>query len=215
MTGFRLDDGSGGCPPTASAPGDYEIPFRFDGAGSLWITSCFKGFRYFGAARYGLLEPVLIGSGSAPTMGALTEIIDGSALYVTAGTYTNLNISNQTECDIGIVLGHDTTADMETYGPNLVSWVVGARWGGAHHSLSSYSNPQIQGSTVNLRMVGSASANPHDGTLESTGAAGLLLPSGASGTVGLMNYISYGGTPTGSEVIHSAASAVRVYGYVL
>lgn len=43
MTGFRLDDGSGGCPPTASAPGDYEIPFRFDGAGSLWITSCFKG----------------------------------------------------------------------------------------------------------------------------------------------------------------------------
>lgn len=215
MAGFRLTDGSDGCPPTATPPADYTIPFRFDSAGRLWITSCFAGLKYFGSARHGLSSATVIGSGSAPVISGLSAVSDGSGLPVTAGTYTNLEITNSTECSMGILLGHDSSADMETDGDALVSWVIAARWEGAYHSLSSYSNPKISGSTVNVRMIGSVSANPHDAAVESTGSPGLVLVPGASAVVSVRTYIEYVGTPTGTEYIHTAASAVRVYGYVL
>lgn len=214
MAGFRQTDGSDGCPPTETPPASYTIPFRFDSAGRLWITSCFKGVQYFGSARFGLGSSTVIGSATAPVISGALAAVDGSGLPVSAGTYTRLNITNSTECSMEFLLGHDTVADMETDGGALVTWHVAAHWNSAHHSLSSYSNPRITGSATNIRMVGGTSANPHDAVFESTGTPGLVLAAGASATIDAKMFIEYSGTPTGTEYVHSAAAAIRVYGYV-
>lgn len=215
MAGFRLTDGSDGCPPTAVPPADYENPFRLDSAGRLWITSCFQGMQYFGAARHGM-SIATIGGASVPVFGGLSEVVDGTAMHVTAGTYTDLVINNATQCTMGIMLGHDGGADMEAHGGRSVSFAISSRWNGNLHSISEYSNPKITGSTANIRMIGGTSANPHDTNVEAGGGPGLVIGPGASATVGVRVYVGYlGGSPTGTEYIHTAASAVRVYGYVI
>lgn len=213
MAGIRLTDGTGGCPPTQAPPADYENPFRFDSAGRLWITSCFKGFRYFGAARQDLFV--------SGTLGDATWVPAGAGLLVGAGIpggeKTPLLITNSTECTMGVLLGLDLTADIEVRADNQAIWTLSSRWNGAHHSLCSLSNAKIAGSTALVRQALATSANPHDLGFEAGGTvAALQLAPGASATIGAQLFLHYAvGSPTGTETIHSSASAVRVYGYVL
>jgi hypothetical protein len=214
MAGFRLTDGSSGCPPTETPPADYEIPFRFDAAGKLWITSCFKNLQYFGAARH----DITTGGGVIGNAGLLQstdpDIVNGDG--VTAGTYTNLTVTNTTGCDIGLLLGHDVFVDMTTNSGNLVRWVLSARVNGAHYSISAASSVNHDGASMNVRSQFTASANPHNNGIEGGGANDLILASGASVVIGAKMFVAYVvGSPNGAEVVNSAASAVRVYGYVV
>lgn len=221
MTGFRLTNGTGGCPPTEAPPASYEIPFRFDSGGRLWITSCFKGFRYFGAARHDL---PLAGTIGGADVGVGAGLLVGAG--ISGGTYANLTLHNDTECDLGILLGLDVSADLEVRADNQLIWTLSSRWNGSHHSLCSFSNTKIAGSTALVRQAGGASANPHDLGFEAvTGdkyASGtgdtpsLTLPAGASATVGAKLFCHYAvGSATGTETVYSSTSAVRVYGYNL
>lgn len=212
MSGFRLTDGTSGCPPTQTPPATYANPFRFDSAGRLWITSCFKGFRYFGAARHDL-----------PIAGAIGGefVLPGGGLLVgpgiAGGTHNNLLVTNDTECTLGILLGLDVTAEIAVRADNQLVWTLSSRWNGAHHSLSSTSNAQISGSTALVRQYVSASANPHDLGFENGGsAAALQLTPGASATVSAQLFCHYNvGAATGTETVYASSSAVRVYGYIL
>lgn len=213
MAGFRLTDGSSGCPPTQTPPADYVIPFRYDAAGRLWIIDPLQ-FRYFGAARHDIgSQSGFIGDAS---LAVTTDpgIIAGS--HVTQGVYTNLTVTNDTLKNMGVLLSHDITVDMSTRSPNLVRVILSARWNGAHHSLAAASSINTDNTAHFVRSVYTASSNPHDLTLEGTGVPGLTLAPGASAVVGAKLFIEYAvGSATGTEVIVSASSAVRAYGYTL
>jgi hypothetical protein len=212
MAGFRLTDGSEGCPPTEAPPSSYQIPFRFDSAGRLWITSCFKGFRYFGAARHDLPIAGELGGAFVPNSGTP----GASGAPVVGGTYENITVTNDTECDLGILLGLDVSADLETRADNLVIWTLASRWNGETHSICSTSTTKITGSTSLVRQLIGASANPHDLGFEDGAGAVLTLAPGASAVIGAKLYCYYGaGAPTGTETVYSSTSAVRVYGYIL
>ena len=213
MAGFRLNDGSLGCPPTENPPASYASPFRLDSAGRLWITQCFKGFRYFGAARHDISTPAIIGSATVqPSSGA--DIVSGNGL--TAGTYRNIVVTNNTECTLGLLVGLDSIVDLTTYESNIVVWTVTSRWNGVYHSASGVSNPQIAGATGYIRQLTNVSANPHDSGIEGGGAATMSLAPGATGTVSAKMFVTYNaGSPTGLESVSSANSAVRVYGYII
>lgn len=214
MSGFRETNGSAGCPPTQDPPADYEIPFRFDDAGLLWITDCFKNVRFFGAARHDIDTQVgFIGSGGL-LVSSNPDIVSGAG--VTQGTYTNLTVTNDTQCDIGLLLGHDVFVDMSTKSVNLVRWVLSARVNGAHYSLSAASSVNTDDTEHFVRSQFTSSANPHNNGIEAGGANDLILTPGASMVIGAKMFVAYVvGAPTGTEVVYSAASAVRVYGYVL
>lgn len=213
MSGFRLTGGTEGCPPTETPPSSYVSPFRLDSAGRLWITQCFRGFKYFGAARHDISTPVIIGSATALPSTA-GDIVSGTNL--TAGTYTSLTVTNDTECTIGLLTGLDTVVDLTTYESNIVMWTVSSRWNGVYHSSSNVSNPQIAGSTDYIRQLNNVSANPHDLGVEGGGAPTMSLAPGATGIVSAKMFVSYNsGAATGLESITAANSAVRVYGYVI
>lgn len=213
MAGFRLTDGSSGCPPTQTPPADYTIPFRYDDAGRLWLINPLQ-FRYFGAARHdiGSQSGFIGGSGLAVTTDP--GIVSGDS--VTQGTYTPITVTNDTEKNMGILLAHDMSIDMSTLNTNMVRVLCSARWNGAHHSLAAANSINTNQAVAFVRSLYNGSSNPHDLTLESTGSAGLVLAPGASATVGCKLFIEYVvGTPSGTEVINSASSAVRAYGYTL
>jgi len=216
MAGFRLTDGSDGCPPTEAPPASYENPFRFDSAGRLWVTQCFRGFRYFGAARHDIRDDVIIGSATCMPSSA-ADIVSGTG--VAAGTYRNVTVTNDTECTLGILLSLDTIVDMSTYGGNFVGWAISARWNGVNKGSTSQSNPQIIGSTALIRQNSGVSANPFDPGVEAGSAPTITLAPGASGVVSSKMFLRYWGgtpgTPTGTEIVHNASSAVRVYGYII
>lgn len=213
MAGFRLTDGSSGCPPTQTPPADYTIPFRYDDAGRLWIIDPLQ-FRYFGAARHDISST----SGFIGDSGLLVTndagIVAGDS--VTQGTYTPIIVTNDTQKNMGILVAHDIVVDMSTRSDNMVQPLLSARWNGAHHSLAACCSSSTDEATHTIRSQYNGSSNPHDLGLESTGIPLLTLAPGASGTVGAKLFIRYVvGSPTGSEVIWSAASAVRAYGYTL
>lgn len=213
MAGFRLTDGSSGCPPTETPPADYEIPFRFDAAGRLWITSCFKGLQYFGAARHDIGTSGILGSASLP-QSTDPDIISGSG--ITAGTYTNVTVTNDTICDLGFLLAHDVFADLTTNSHNLIRWNLSARVNGAHYSLSAASSVYHDGTVANVRSQFQSGANPHNNGIEGGSINDLILAPGASMVIGAKLFLTYVlGAPTGSEVVNSSASAVRIYGYVV
>lgn len=213
MAGFRQTDGSSGCPPNETPPADYTIPFRFDDAGRLWVTSCFKGFRYFGSARHDISSVEILGSSKVP-VNTTGDISSGG---VTAGVYKTLTVTNTTTCNLGILLANDVYADLETGVFNQVRWVISERWNGANHASSAFSTPifsTVLTGTVRQQMT--ASANPHDVGFENTGNPSLTLAPGVSATVGCVMFLQYQiGAPNGTEKLHSANSAVRVYGYVI
>lgn len=213
MSGFRLNDGSSGCPVTETPPVSYQSPFRLDSAGRLWITQCFKGFRYFGAARHDISTPVIIGSATAMPSSS-SDVVSG--VGVTAGLYRNIEVVNDTECTIGILTGLDTVVDLTTYESNLVGWTVASRWNGAYHSSTYMTNPQIAGATGYIRQMTNVSANPHDLGLEEGAGPLMSLAPGMGGVVGAQMFLRYySGSPTGSESITQALSAIRVYGYII
>lgn len=212
MAGFRLTNGTSGCPPIETPPASYVNPFRFDSAGRLWITSCFKGFRYFGAARHDLPLAGTVGS---------EWILPGAGLLVgpgiAGGTHENLLITNDTECTLGVLLGLDVTTELAIRADNELVWTLSSRWNGVHHSLCQSSNAQISGSTALVRQYIGASANPHDLGFEAGGtSAALQLAPGASATVGAQLFCHYGvGAATGTETVYACSAAVRAYGYIL
>lgn len=213
MAGFRLTNGTSGCPPTENPPADYKIPFRFDDAGRLWITSCFKGFRYFGAARHDIGTTYQLGINPCPVSGT-DDIISGDG--VTAGTYTTLTITNDTNCDLGVLLANDIFVDWRTSTANMVRWVLSERWNGANHAISAVASPTLSPGTAALRQALSGSANPHDVGLEASGVPTLTLAPGVSAQVGARLFLQYQvGAPNGDEFVYSAYSAVRAYGYVI
>jgi hypothetical protein len=184
-----------------------------DSAGRLWITQCFKGFRYFGAARHDLDTAVVIGSASA-TPSSSADVVSG--VGIAAGTYTNITVTNDTECTIGLLVGLDTIVDMATYEDNFVGWTIASQWNGVYHSSTGMSQPQIPGGTSYIRQKTNVSANPHDLGVEGGGSPTMSLAPGATGVVGAEMFLRYfSGTPTGLEYIYLALSAVRVYGYII
>lgn len=213
MVGFRLTDGSSGCPPTQTPPADYTIPFRYDDAGRLWIIDPLQ-FRYFGAARHDIASQSGVIGDSSLAVSSDPGIIAGDS--VTQGTYTPIIVTNDTQKNMGVLLSHDVVVDMSTKSQNLVRIVLSARWNGAHHSLAAACSINSDDTSHFVRSVYTASSNPHDLTLEATGTAGLVLAPGASATVGAKLFVVYAvGAPTGTEVIVAASSAVRAYGYTL
>lgn len=210
MAGFLLTGGGAGCPPTQAPPAGYENPFRFNDAGFLWLNGCFPGLRYFGAARHDIAASGVLGSGSYP--------VDSGVLSapVTAGTYTNLTVTNDTDCTLGILLGYDMFVDIQARADNLVRWVVAASWNGVVHSQNALSSTRLNGSTALIRTQATSGANPHDLGLESGGVATMTLAPGASGLVGCQLFLQYKlGASTGTESVFESYSAVRAYGYVL
>lgn len=213
MSGFRLTDGSSGCPPTETPPADYTIPFRFDDAGRLWLKDPLQ-FRYFGAARHDIASQVGFIGGAGLLVTSDPGIIAGDS--VTQGTPANLLVTNDTTNNMGVLVSHDLTVDMATKSENMVQIVASARWNGAHHSLATASSINDDTTSHFVRSLYNASSNPHDLGFEGSGTALLTLAPGESATVGCKIFIEYAvGAPTGTEVIYRLASAVRAYGYTL
>lgn len=214
MAGFRLDDTSEGCPPTETPPVDYTNPFRFDGSGRLWLTNCFNGYQYFGAATHNNTSPVILGSGTVPNAGVLVSPPTGS--HITAGTYTNLDITNATECTIGVLLGVDITSDLEAIQGNYVTITASARWNGTHHSSLYVGTPYLSGATAHIRQILNSSSNPHDLGVDNSGTPSLTIAPGGSATVSARLYLNVSaGALDGTEILYGSATAIRTYGYVL
>lgn len=215
MSKFRLTNGTGGCPPTDNPAAGYEIPFRFDDNGNLWIEACFDNFKFFGAARHDINTEVLMGIASTP-LSADADIIAGSG--ITAGTYTSLNVTNSTDCTIGILLGYDLNADLDVFGTRMAKMILSGRWNGAH--VDSIACTSTRTGTANyVRALTGNAANPHDPAIEAGGAAGMTIAPGATATVGARLFLQFNeGSPpgtTGTDRIVQSGSAVRVFGYVL
>lgn len=210
MAGVLLDDASCGCPPTETPPVDYVNPVRFSDDGCMWITGCFTGFQYFGAARHDIgTSGVLGGTGYPVDSGDLT-------VPVTAGTYEDLTITNDTTCTIGVLLAYDMFVDIQARADHLVKWIVAGKWEGAVHSINACSSIRIDGSSDLVRYQAGASANPHDVSIEAGTGPSLTLAPGASATVSAQLFLQYVlGSATGDEAVFSSYSAVRAYGYVI
>jgi hypothetical protein len=207
VAGFRLTNGSSGCPPTETPPSDYEIPFRFDSAGRLWLKSCFQGFEQLGAARHDISSNSIFGTASVPIGGDIT-----------AGTYANFNVVNDTACDLGILLAYDLSADLYVSQDSLAQVTLSGRWNGVTHSSIAVSSIYIDSgdTTGGIRVIQTAAAAPHDAAIDAGGAASLVVTPGNSATVSCRLSLSYiVGTSDGIDQFNSANSVVRVYGYVI
>lgn len=216
MAAFRETDGTGGCPPTETPPAGYEIPFRFDDLGNLWINGCFDNFKFFGYARHDIASEVVLGTATAP-VSVEADIVAGSG--ITAGTYTPLNITNNSACTIGILLAYDLTVDADVVGNSMAKFILSGRWNGAHVDSVACSSIRIIGETNYVRAIVGNAAAMHDPAIEAGGSAGMTLAPGAVGTVSARLFLEYAeGTPpgtVGTDRIVSAGSAVRAYGYCL
>lgn len=212
MAKFRETDGTGGCPPTVTPPAGYEIPFAFDDNGNLWITGCFSTFKFFGFARHDVSSPAIMGSVSVP-LATGDDIVAGSG--ITAGTYSALNITNSSACDLGLLFGYDLNADLDVKGDSFAKLILSGRFNGTHIDSISCSSVRT-GSSSSCRIMSGNAANPHDPGIEGGGSPTLTLASGATCTVSARLFLQYGeGSPDGEDQIVSSGSAVRVYGYCL
>lgn len=213
MAGFRLQDGSCGCPPTETPAADFRNAFRFDDAGCLYIDGCFPSFKFLGAARHDITTPTILGVAGSTPVNTADDIVSGDG--VTAGTYTSLNITNTSNCDMGYLLGYDLNADLDVSGNSLVKWILSGRWNGANVDVIFCSSVRITGAGPVRCLSGNAAA-PHDPAIEAGGAASLTLAPGASATIGARLFLQYAeGAPDGVDQVVSSGSSVRVYGYVL
>lgn len=212
MAGFRLTGGGGGCPPTEEPPTGYQNPFRFDGAGRLWITSCFQGLQYFGAARHDITSGVAPSTATAPITTAGTA---GPA--ISAGTYTSRTITNNTPCNMAILLAHDIIADLTAHSDNWVQMTLSERWNGsevAQASIYSIHDPFVGNGFFRTGLHGSAA--PHDVGADAAGGSTQIIPPGVSVVISARLYVAYPiGTYAPGDMINSASSAVRIYGYTL
>lgn len=214
MAGFLLTGGGGGCPPTATPPSGYKNPFRFDSSGKLWITSCFQGFQYFGAARHDITSAAQPGN-SGINLSTTNPIYNGTA--ITAGKATTRVITNTTQCTMGILLGYDAICDIQIHEDSWVQLALVEYWNGARYNHGVVTNKHLAtGGGEFARATLHTSANPHDTGADAAGGSTLQLAPGASATIAAKFFMSYmvGSTQPG-DVLYSASSAVRIYGYVL
>lgn len=215
MVGIRRTDGGPGCPPTEAPRDTYQSPFRVDSNGALWITNCFTNLIYFGEARHDLPGQVAPGSDSCKVSAYAAGTLDSEANAITAGTYTTRQITNTTPCTIGILLAHNMTCDLQTSKLNWVHMTLSERWNGVNHASATVSSRHHLGDPTFVRTIISSGAAPHDVNAPNGGSTLQLAP-GASATVACRLYLTYPwGSPLPGEMIQSAASAVRIYGYIL
>ena len=214
MVGIRRTDGGPGCPPTEAPRDTYQSPFRVDSNGALWITDCFTNLIYFGEARHDS-GAVAIGSDSCKVSPYDGSTLNSESKAITAGTYTTRQITNTTPCTIGILLGHNLSVDLQTARTNWVQVTLSERWNGANHASATVSSEFKLYNPNYVRKLVSSGAAPHDVNAPNGGSTLQLAP-GASATVACRLYVAYPfGSPLPGEVIQSANSAVRIYGYVL
>ena len=213
MVGIRRTDGGPGCPPTEAPRDNYQSPFRVDSNGALWITNCFTDLVYFGEARHDLPYQVAPGSEECKVSTGV-DFIEGKNV-ITAGTYTTRQITNTTPCTIGILLAHNMTCDLQTSKLNWVHMTLSERWNGVNHASATVSSRHHLGDPTFVRALISSGAAPHDVNAPNGGSTLQLAP-GDSATVACRLFLTYPwGSPLPGEMIQSAASAVRIYGYVL
>lgn len=217
MTAFRLTDGSAGCPPLEIPPRNYVNPFRMDENDSLWVNRCFKDFRYYGAARHDMPNPITIdlAGGQISTQ----DDIEAGGKGIAGGQYRSVAVKNDGRCPLGVVVGHDVGANMTTRGDNMIRWTIATYWNGVYQSQSSASSVWLDGNLAGFALITHnvwSSANPHDIGIEEDGEPNMVVQPGDTGVVSCRMFISYDiGGPDGTETINSGISAARVYGYNL
>ena len=214
MVGIRRTDGGPGCPPTETPRSEYSNPFRVDSNGALWIQTCFKNLIYFGEARHDMPQTA-IGADNCKVSPYAAGVIENESNAITAGNYTTRLITNNTPCTIGILLGHNLTADLQTNNLNWVHLTLSERWNGSNHASATVSSEFRFEASHFMRKLVSSGANPHDVNAPNGGSTLQIAP-GESATVSCRLFVSYGfGTRQPGEMIQAANSAVRIYGYVL
>lgn len=214
MVGIRRTDGGLGCPPTETPPSGYQNPFRVDSNGALWIQNCFKNLIYFGEARHDMSQTAIGADNCKPSPYA-GGVLENEANAITAGSFTTRQITNTTPCTIGILLGHNLTADLQTNTLNWVHLTLSERWNGANHASATVSSEWRFETPHYIRKMVSSGANPHDVNAPNGGSTLQIAP-GESATVSARLFVAYAyGTQQPGEMIQRAYSAVRIYGYVL
>lgn len=212
-TGIRLTGNAAGCPPYEQPPSSYQNPFREDSSGRLWINACFSGFRYFGAARHDTKGVGVPGNDLWP-VNTSGNFVNG--VGVRAGTYKTRTITNNTNCTMGILLGHNIATTIESKLSNMILLALDERWNGKSHSVAAVSTEYQSGNGSIQRQLLNSGANPHDVGADASGGSSLQLAPGESATVGARLYLRYSiGSPAPGERIFNSYSAVRIYGYVL
>jgi len=227
MAGFRLDDAAAeGCPPTQQPPSNYEMPFREDDAGALWLRGCFKSFWYYGAARHDISYGIRwIGSTNVPVE---TGVAPLNLRGLNEGKYKNVTVKNTTEKRIGIMLGLEVIGDILCRSDNMINLIIMSRWNGILHSAVGASTANYGTTGTQIRQIVTCSAIPHDIGFEGADTSStsstdpdstlhtMYLEPGETGVVGAKLAIQYTkGIPDGQEVLVFAESAVRVYGFTI
>ena len=206
MAGFRLTNGTAGCPPTEDPPAGYTIPFRFDSGGRLWINLDPSSFKFVGVARH----DIAVNTPFGPTSG----MPDGG--FVTTGVQTNLTVTNTTPNTLGYLLAYDLFADFDVTAASYASIVLFGTWNTVSQSNIAVTSIRMTAQTDFIRVQSSTAANAHDIAIEAGLPASLTVAPGASATIGAKLYSDFiEGTPNGFDGVHQVGSAVRVYSYVL
>lgn len=188
------------------------MPFRVDLAGALWIRSCFKDLRFFGAARHDVTSPIIVGS---PSVGQVSNVTDirTNGRGIVGGRYQSVIVTNSGDCAMGVLIGHDSGVDITSKGTNMLKWTLAAFWNGTYHSSSDVSTMYTGASEMVTQKLW-LSANPHDTGIEAGGPPSLVVQPGESAVVNARMFVSYEvGTADQTETINSGISAIRVYGY--
>jgi len=175
------------------------------------MLGCFPDLKYYGAARHDIpLGLRAIGSDTLPIDDSL---VTGRGIQV--GTYKNVVVTNNTERNMGLIVGLDMFCDLLTKASNMVLLSITSRWNGNYHSGVQAGTPTVTRSKKYIRQQVNISANPADVVFEE-GTPSLVLAPGESGTFSCKLVISYvAGRPDGRDILISADSAVRVYGHTL
>lgn len=200
MAGFRLTGGGGGCPPTETPPNTYQNPFRFDDAGRLWLKDCSVGLHYLGEARHDIASNTLFGEASTPVT---SDVVNGAP--ITAGTYTNAVVTNNTNCTLSVLIGLELSTDLYVRQDQFAVVTLSARLNGANVSRVATSSIYLDTGSDGIRNIGTAAAGPHPVT---------TLAPGQQATFGCRLYLGYYvGAPDGiTDQFNTANSVVRVYG---
>lgn len=156
MAGFRLTGGGGGCPPTETPPNTYQNPFRFDDAGRLWLKDCSVGLHYLGEARHDIASNTLFGEASTPVT---SDVVNGAP--ITAGTYTNAVVTNNTNCTLSVLIGLELSTDLYVRQDQFALVTLSARLNGANVSRVATSSIYLDTGSDGIRNIGTAAAGPH------------------------------------------------------
>lgn len=207
MAGFRLTNGSAGCPPEEEPPANYENPFRLDSADRLWLNGKFNTNNYVGAARHDIGD-IILGSNDAPL----------NSDIATRGMQP-LTITNNSAFTLHYLMAYDLDVELATKGTNFVLVGIQGFWA---VQAGTTAKPRIwasgirTGSTDYIRIKTVNSANPFDTAIEAdpNAPSSMVLAPGETAIVTARLSSQYSeGTPTGTE--HCVAyGVVRMYSYI-